>query len=250
MTSVWEDKQFNVFYLAEYAGLDDEGFETVYEIDIEKYEGSNGTITEKTGNRVRATVQNVRNNRIFHDDKTGLPTYFGGLHNDLRYKRLSFSFLFTFQGGNYIYDLTATSLNYINNGNNVLRKDIYNNSWTPENTDADYAVLVWRNKDYENTPLSHEHTKYLEKGDFLKLKNVKLSYNFTSKALKKIKLKKLGIYIQANEILTFSRFKSFDPELVNFGDGTPKTRNLGQGFVRMVPFPRTLIISAGLKMNL
>ncbi|MBC8645419.1 hypothetical protein H9W95_19460 [Flavobacterium lindanitolerans] len=54
--------------------------------------------------------------------------------------------------------------------------------------------------------------RYLEDASYLRLRNIKLSYNFTSDQLSRTFLKGLGFFIQAENIVTFSSWRGWDPE--------------------------------------
>jgi hypothetical protein len=78
-------------------------------------------------------------------------------------------------------------------------------------------------------------TRFVEDGSFLRVKNVILGYNFQSNLLKRIKLRSLRLYAQAQNLFTFTNYSGFDPE-VNFA-GTSNT-TIGTDFYTF-PQPRT-----------
>ena len=50
-----------------------------------------------------------------------------------------------------------------------------------------------------------------EKGDYLRLQDLTLSYNFSSDQLKKMGLKRLRASIQARNLVTFTKYRGMDP---------------------------------------
>ena len=48
---------------------------------------------------------------------------------------------------------------------------------------------------------------------FLRLKNVEIGYSLPKSWVEKVRLKKLRIYVCGNDLLTFSGFKLWDPEI-------------------------------------
>jgi hypothetical protein len=142
--------RLSTYYLAEYAGIDEEGFETIYEIDKDILRQTGQTV--KTGNAIRATQANINANRIVNEDKSGLPTWFGGITNTFSFKGIELSALFTFQGGNYIYDALEENNSYVRAGSNVILAGVYGNTWTEDNPNAKYPKLTWNMRDTYDDP--------------------------------------------------------------------------------------------------
>jgi hypothetical protein len=243
--------RLSTFYLAEYAGLDNEGYETIYEIDQAVLRQTGKTV--KTSNVLRATQQNINGNRVVQDGKTALPTWFGGLTNTLSYKGIELSALFTFQGGNYIYDGHEEATVYARAGNNVLRADVIGNTWTESNRDAKYPRLTWNLRDNFVNPtngqpapqtLGTRTSRFLYKGDFLRLKTLQVAYNLPRSVVSRMKLQNLRLYANAQNLLTVTNYPGLDPEIVILGD--QQTRNLGQGLVGNLPIPQVRAFNAGI----
>jgi hypothetical protein len=53
---------------------------------------------------------------------------------------------------------------------------------------------------------------WLEKSDYLRLKNIEAGYTFHQRALKKLSISKIRIYFAATNLLTFTPLKNWDPE--------------------------------------
>ena len=131
------------YFMAEDAGVDPErGVNMIWEIDVDRYNETGETV--KTGRKIPATLGNLQNHRIVHEDKTSIPSFFGGINNTFRYKGFELSVFFNFSGGNYIYDYEEQRTTDVQYGQVVLRKDLIGNTWTPENTDAKYPELRWQ----------------------------------------------------------------------------------------------------------
>ena len=54
--------------------------------------------------------------------------------------------------------------------------------------------------------------RWLERGDYIRMRNVTLSYTFPSKTLEKTPISSLRIYLQGQNLLTFTKFWG-DPEV-------------------------------------
>jgi len=249
------DGQLGNFYLAEYAGLDTEGFESIYEIDAKLLRETGQTI--KTGNVIRATQTNINNNRIVHEGKQALPTWYGGVSNTFSYKGIDLSVLFTFSGGNYIYDGLRENNSYVRTGNNVILADVYNNTWESGKTDAAYPKITWNMRDNFNNAttgvpspqtMGSRTTRFLYKGDFARLKTLQLAYNLSPAAMQKIHLQGVRIYLNVNNLFTITNYPGFDPEFANVS-GNSQDRNLNQGLIGSAPVPQVRSMNAGISVT-
>ncbi len=244
------------WYLNEFAGIDAKyGYPLIYKADNNQFikddAGVNTTelnpnylgryIDPATGESVLlpATNANTGSNRILKEGKSGLPTYFGGLSNSFSYKNFELSFTFTFSGGNYVYDQVSSLLNNV--GLHQMSDGLKENSWSATNTTAtlpkltangnydEYnaaGTLVKANQNFNPKYLTDQ---YLVKGDYIRLRTLRLNYNFDKSIADKLKLKGLNAYVSANNILTWAfAFKGYDPEGVNLSTNA-QNRNLTQG---------------------
>jgi len=247
------DGRMATYYLAEYAGLDAQGFETIREVDQNVLRQTGKTVT--TGNVIRATQQNINANRVVQEGKTSLPTWFGGLNNTLTYKGFELSALVTFQGGNYIYDGHQEATSYVRTGTNQIRADVIGNTWTEQNLNASFPRPTWNLRDNSlnaqgvPTPqvMGARTTRYLYKGDFLRLRTVQIAYNLPKAWVQKAKMQNVRVYVTGQNLLTLTRYPGLDPELVVLGGD--QDRNLNQGVVGNLPLPQVRIFNAGLSVT-
>jgi hypothetical protein len=79
-------------------------------------------------------------------------------------------------------------------------------------------------------------TYYLKDASYLRLKNIMLSYDFPKQLVSKIKLKELSVYVSADNLVTFTKFKGGDPER------TSLTGNLAQ-------YPQARIFNLGFNVK-
>ncbi|MCX2739506.1 SusC/RagA family TonB-linked outer membrane protein [Pontibacter anaerobius] len=252
-------ERLGTWYMADYAGIDpDKGVELIWELDQEEFAASGQTV--RTGNKIPATINNLSNNRFFLEDKTTLPTYFGGFDNTFTYKGFDLNALFTFSGGNYLYDNSEKATSYAAYGQMLLRKDLIGNTWTHENRNAAYPELRWDHQylyDDEGNPSSgtnynnelHIHNKYLYKGDYVRLRNLQLGYTFSTAATQRLKIQGLRVFVSGTNLLTFTKFQGWDPEVVtNIGSG--QSANLNQGFISSnLPVPSLRTYTAGVSVK-
>ncbi len=250
-------KRLGLYYMADYAGIDPEkGVEMIWEIDTELYNETGQTV--KTGRKIAATQANVTQHKYVFDNKSIIPTYYGGLSNTFSYKGLSLDVFFTFSGGNYIYDYNLKRASYVHNGQTVLLADVTpENCWSPTNTNAKYPKQSWNstypganwdwaltdpdgNTGYwDNNPArsgnynleGQNHSRFLYKGDYIRLKNLMLSYNLPSAWITKAGFQDIRLYVQATNLWTLTDYPGYDPEGRELVDGTgiPNTKVFSVG---------------------
>ena len=138
-----------------------------------------------------------------------LPTWYGGWTNNFKYKGLDLSLFFQFSGGNKIYNGTKASVSDMRYWNNS--KDVYKKYWTPERTHAEYPMPIYGDN-YSNgsaLPISD----LVERGDYLRLKNVSLGYTFNTKNWSKaVGISALRLYVQAQNLFVITGYSGMDPE--------------------------------------
>lgn len=86
------------------------------------------------------------------------------------------------------------------------------NRWTgPESTNTDPRVTTGATR---NTIFSDY---YVENGSFVRLKNVQLGYTFSKSLVERVKVKGLRVYVAANNLITITKYRGFDPEIGSAG---------------------------------
>lgn len=229
LTYAVQGSKIGEFYLAEYAGIDSRtGLEMIYELDKEHFLATGQT--RRTGNVIRATHENVINNRFRQQGKTGLPTYWGGITNSFEYKGFDLSFLVVFQGGNYVLDLEEMNTSYLDYGLSNIRKDVYNDYWRTDNPTASYPALTLNPQglDLDGRKPGRLTDRFLRRADYVRLRQLELGYSLPYQLCKKLKMQKLRIYSSVNNLLTLSGYNGYTPEVLN-GSQNNLHRNIGQG---------------------
>lgn len=141
-----------------------------------------------------------------------LPTWFGGWTNNFRYKDFDLTLFLQYSGGNKIYNGSTATLSDVRFWNNSV--DYLNNHWTPERTNAKYALPIYGDN-YSNgsaLPISD----WVESGDYLRIKNLVLGYTVKKySALKSLGISHLRFYAQAQNLLTLTGYSGLDPEVLS-----------------------------------
>lgn len=125
----------------------------------------------------------------------GVPKYQAALGNTFRYKNFDLSLLFR---GKFAFDILNT-------------KDLYfgNKKWLPNNL---LRSAITTHDALNDDPQYSDY--YIEKGDFVKLDNITLAYNFKFNTSY---IRNMRLYVTGRNILTFTGYSGIDPELQDTG---------------------------------
>jgi hypothetical protein len=236
------------WYMSEFAGVDPQkGIPLIYEIGT-RDDGS----TYRTGKIIPATTENYANNRMILKGKSSIPKIMGGFNTNLSYKGFDLNMVWNFAAGHYIYNRLQQSLMTPNSGLLTLSRELLTNSWMRPGDPAKYPMATAACSyfyDEEGNPTSTAvnygsenktpSTLYLEKGDYLRLKNVQLGYWLPEKWCNASRMKSIRVYISGSNLLTFTKFSGYDPE-VEIG------RNSISSVVFFSALPQSRIYSLGL----
>ncbi len=136
------------------------------------------------------------------------PLFFGGFTNNFSYKSFDLSVFFRYSYGNELYNLNTFTLQDLtgkrNNTTAVLDR------WTEENryTDIPRATGIKTS----NIATDRE----VEDASYLRLKAIQLGYNWNPKRFKEL-FQSIHIYISGENLLTFTRYSGYDPEVSSYG---------------------------------
>jgi len=144
------------------------------------------------------------------------------------YKSIDFSFFFQGSARSSFFIDPASISPFVKERNAL--QIIADNHWSDENPDPN---AFWPRMSV-NTVANNEKasTWWLRDGSFLRLKSVELGYTLPEKLLKKMKIEGARLYASGTNLLVFSKFKLWDPEMGGRGLGYPPQRiiNLGLNF--------------------
>lgn len=172
---------------------------------------------------------------ITNDDRTVIgnpnPDYTFGFNLSVTYKQFTLSALLN---GVYGNDIVNGNLLQLGNAEGLSRnilKTAYHNAWRPErpsNSHPRIGYSVVGNP--EETAISD---RFVEDGSFLRLNNITLGYDIPIKG--KSPFKGANIYLTGQNLLTFTNYSGYDPEITSFmwtglitgvdWNGPPNARN-------------------------
>ncbi|SFE51603.1 SusC/RagA family TonB-linked outer membrane protein [Thermoflexibacter ruber] len=135
------------------------------------------------------------------------PKFTYGLNIDMRYKNFGLTIFGAGVSGNQIFNYTRYWTDFPTfGGNRSLR--MLNQSWEPGKTDA----LLPQLRSNDNIS-SNPSTYYIEKGGFLRLRNIQFSYSLPKVLLEKVNIANFTAYIQLQNWFTFTKYTGLDPEI-------------------------------------
>jgi len=170
--------------------------------------------------------------------KNTTPKVYGGFTNTFTYKKISLNTLFTFQFGGYMYYGTQGTLmdaRFANNSTMILRR------WRKPGDITDVPKV--QDGDFTSWGYSLPLTCNVYSSDYIRLKNVTLSYSLPEKLMKKAQIADMSIFISGQNLLLFTPYPGADPEVTST-DNSSAT----QGFDRNM-MPNAKIYTIGLKVN-
>lgn len=164
---------------------------------------------------VKMDQSGLNPNQITDSDKVYLgdpfPHYEYGLNLTGNYSNFDLTVFFQGVGERKVM-LSGIGLRPFFNGSNLFTHQL--DSWTPDNPNAEYPILVPEANSADNFVTSD---KWVKNGAYLRLKNVVLGYSLPKSFLNKTKLDGVRLYVSAQNLFTISNFYSgYDPE-VSYG---------------------------------
>jgi TonB-linked SusC/RagA family outer membrane protein len=183
--------------------------------------------------------------RIDTQDRTYLgktiPGYFYGLSINASYKNFDLAILLQGQGDFQIYNQFRRNNEDLNGmGRNEFTST--QGRWTGEGTSNSMPRAI-SGDPYSNNRFS---SRWIEDGDFLRLRNVQIGYTIPSTILGKTNsISRARIYIAASNLAVFTNYSGIDPEVVTYGNSSSQ-REAGTDEAG-IPQPRT--IQAGLQLE-
>jgi TonB-linked SusC/RagA family outer membrane protein len=193
----------SAFYLYRTDGI----FQTVEEVNAYNH---NGVLLQPNAQPGDIRFKDLNGDGVIDEnDKsyagTGLPKLEVNFNLGASYKGFDFSALLGSGWGNKLYNGNRYFYESMSAGSNMLASTL--NSWTPENhSNIPRAVLQDPNGN------SRESDRFLESGDFIRLRQLQIGYTLPKKILGGAKIDKLRFYVSAENVFTITNYSGIDPE--------------------------------------
>lgn len=208
LTIMREGDPLGQYYLVEYAGINPEN--------------GNLWFKDKDGNMTETPTNEDRR----YTGKTYIPKYQGGFGIDASYKGFFLTAQFSYAQDLWRYDYDYSGFLAIGDIGTFNKSYDMLDYWTPSNTDAKYPSLDANNIFYENNSDRH-----LRDASYVRLRYAQLGYNISAENLKFLNLSGMRVYVQGENLYTWTKWKGFDAESNRGNDQaqypTPKTISFG-----------------------
>jgi TonB-linked SusC/RagA family outer membrane protein len=188
-------------------------FQTQAEVD--NYKSKDGTVIQpnaKPGDRKFIDKDNngVINNNDRQIAGSPFPGLTYGISLNVNYKGFDLNVFAQGVHGNKLFNaLKYTNMNpSIGTNYNMLTGIL--NAWTPTNTNTDVTRIIStdQNGNYGNTS-----DWYIENGSYLRIKNATLGYTLPALLTNRAHIGAVRLYVTANNLFTFTKYKGYDPEV-------------------------------------
>ena len=160
--------------------------------------------------------------------KTGLPKMNLGFSTNVTYKNFDAAVSFYGAFGHYLYNNTANA--YFFKGAYLGGRNVPASVATSAQSQAD-----------PNSP----STKYLEKGDFLRMGNLTFGYTVKGSILDKFKMSSARLYVNASNLFIITSYSGSDPEV----DTDKSLNGVPSAGMEYLSYPRDKSVSVGLNVT-
>lgn len=184
---------------------------------------------------------NASKDAVILSGKSPLPKYFGSITTNVNYKGLDLSAQLYYSGGNYImnyvYQTGASAGESISNEQFTEALDY----WKKPGDKVRYPNL---NDPTQNS--TYDTDKWLEKGNYVTLRDVTLGYNFPEKLLARTRIiKGFRIYAQGTNLLLFTKYHGL-PEI---GEANGESLTVNPGTYSLYSYPQFRSFTFGLNVK-
>lgn len=172
------------------------------------------------------TYQPQNKDRVYIGDVQ--PNFWGGWTNNFTYKGFTLDVFFQYEYGRMANDGQVNfMLENIARLNSFV--DVYDNRWTTPGQITWYPRMRSAGAEPKGSA-AQSGSRMWFKSDYIRLKNVTLSYDLESDVLRRLKLSNARFYLQGTNLWTSSDWFSYDIEFVGTATGiVPQSRNITAG---------------------
>jgi len=175
---------------------------------------------------------------INDDDKvycgSGIPKLEANINFSASFKGIDFSMVIGSGWGNKLYNGNKYFYEGMNSSSNFLKSSL--SAWTPENKSSSVPRAIY------NDPNGNmkESDRFLESGNFVRLRQLQLGYSLQKSLLSQIHIERLRFYVSGENLLTITGYDGIDPEF-------SRANVLNTGVDKLIyPFSRSFTIGAQL----
>ncbi|SIN71451.1 TonB-linked outer membrane protein, SusC/RagA family [Chitinophaga niabensis] len=165
------------------------------------------------------------------------PDFYGGWNNTFRYKNFDLSVFLSYTYGQDVYATSRITIERLGqNAVNITKKSA-ENRWTGPGTSNTTPRAI-----YSQAYNLYNSSRWMEDGSFIRVRTVSLGYELPGSILSRAKIKRVRVYLQADNLWLFTKYSGMDPEVSSDMD----PRFLGEDNL-VLPQPRSF--NAGINLN-
>jgi len=157
-----------------------------------------------------ANGNDIPDGKITDADRTkigkGMPDWTFGLNLNAEWKGFDLSLFFQGTQGNDIFDFSQRAdIPTMNKQSWIMDR------WHGEGTSNSIPRMTFLNpnQNWRSSDL------YIKDGSYIRLKTIQLGYTLPEKIMQKIAIQKLRLFVSADNLLTFTKYTGFDPEIAS-----------------------------------
>lgn len=181
--------------------------------------------TDKNGNKIQPNAvpgdfkfADLNNDGLINaEDKTVIgnayPTFDLGVNLKVDYKGFDLAVTGYGRFGHEVFWVAKKWLQMGSLGSNVLAGSL-NKAWSGEGSTNTYPRFINDAQDANNN-LKTSNSWFIEKGDYFRINNIQLGYTLNKKATDRLHMKRLRIYMNMQNIITFTKYPGLNPEIFN-----------------------------------
>jgi len=147
--------------------------------------------------------------RVIISESSAIPKYTYGFGLNAGYKGISLKAAFQGIAGIKVYPVGNLAFPFSNGAG--ATKEWLTDAWTPENPNARLPIVTESTGGKDNFQQSDF---WLHDGSFLRLKSLQLAYLIPQQWTSRLKVSKISVFVNAENYLTFTKYKDFDPETI------------------------------------
>lgn len=167
--------------------------------------------------------------RVFIKGNTNIPSYQGGLNNSISYKNFELDAFFNYEYGKVVSDGQVNFLSEIGGRAFNALRTVMESRWTKPG-DITSVTSPALNNAFVRSSGFISGDRQIFKTDYIRLKQITLSYNFPKAMLTKLGASAMKFYIQGINLWTYTDYIGYDPEFVGTSTGIiPQSKNVTFG---------------------
>ena len=205
--------------------------------DVQNWKNAKGQVIQPNAQPGDLKFRDLNNDGLLTDaDRTSvgspIPKLTTGLFLDARYRAFDVGLNLRGAFGGKIFNAVKLATETTRGFNNLRRGY---NPWTSTNTNTDTPRAIWGGSEND----FQASDRWIEDGDFVRVQNLVLGYTLSPGVAQRLRItgaNRPRLYVNIQNLATFTGYSGFDPEVLGFGD--PLARGIDDGLI--YPNPRTI----------